>query len=235
MEFYIGFAGETFLIKPHQKQLYSYCRGFYRQPNAEAFDASVTAAEIEAEAKNSAGINSYPTLESLAVYRKIAEYLPKKGSFLFHASALAIDGQAYVFAAESGTGKSTHSRLYRENFGDRVTMINDDKPIITFKDGVTYISGTPWNGKHRLSTDITVPVKAVCFLQRGKENRIESADDRTVFEKLWAQTYKPADMEALAKTLQLLSGVMRTVSFYRLECNMEPEAAVISYNGMKRG
>ena len=235
MEFYIGFAGETFLIRPHSEQLYVYCRGFYREPDGSAFDASVTDDEIAAESKNSAIVSSYPLLESLAVYRKISEYLPKKGSFLFHGSALSVDGQAYVFAAESGTGKSTHTRLYRENFGDRVTMINDDKPIITVKNGRTYVSGTPWSGKHKLSTDITVPVKAICFLRRGAENVITKADANFVFEKLWAQTYKPADKEALTNTVHLISEVMKTVGFYDLQCNMEPEAAVISYNGMKRG
>ena len=235
MEFYIGFASQTFKIRPHYEQLYTFCRGFYRQPDEGAFDASVTEAEIEAEARRNDGIGSYPMLESLAVYRKISEYLPNKNSFLFHGSALAVDGEAYVFAAESGVGKSTHTRLWRQQFGDRVTMVNDDKPVITYKDGKTCISGTPWNGKHGLSTDITVPVKAICFLQRGKENRVKKSDPGTVFEKLWAQTYKPADKEALAKTLRLLSGVMQTVRFYKLECNMEPEAAIISYNTMKRG
>ncbi|MBQ7699418.1 MAG: hypothetical protein IJT49_03635 [Clostridia bacterium] len=235
MEFYTGFAGLTFLIRPNYEQLYPYCRGFYREPEDDAFDASVTTEEIEAEADKFSSVRTSPMLESLAVYRKISEYLPYKDSFLFHASALAVDGEAYVFAAESGTGKSTHARLWRQCFGDRVTMVNDDKPVITVKDGKTYISGTPWNGKHRLSTDITVPVKAICFLQRGKENRIEKADADTVFEKLWAQTYKPAEKEALMHTLRLLSAVMQTVDFYRLECNMEPEAAEISYNGMKRG
>lgn len=235
MEFYIGFADQTFCIRPNYDAFYTYCRGFYREPAENVFDASVTMEEIEAEAKrNNASKIGYLT-ESLAVYRKISEYLPKHGSFLFHGSALEIDGEAYVFAASSGTGKSTHARLWREAFGDRVTMINDDKPIITVKDGKTYISGTPWNGKHRLSTDITVPVKAVCFLQRGNENRIKKADKSVVFERLWAQTYKPDDKEALSMTLKLIAEVMDTADFYILECNMEPEAAVISYNGMKRG
>ena len=233
MEFFIGFAGEIFRIRPHYEQFYKYCRGFYREPDGSAFDASVTEAEIEAEAKNSENTSSYALLESLAVYRKISEYLPKKGSFLFHASALSVDGQAYVFTAESGTGKSTHARLWRQNFGDRVTMVNDDKPIITVKDGKTYVSGTPWSGKHRLSTDITVPVKAICFLRRGRENVITKTDKNTVFEKLWTQTYKPADKEALTDTVRLISEVMKTVDFYDLQCNMEPEAAVISYKGMK--
>lgn len=235
MEFYIGFAGLTFLIKPHYEKLYPYCRGFYREPDENAFDASVTIEEIESEADKFSSVRTSPMLESLAVYRKISEYLPYKDSFLFHASSLAVDGEAYVFAAESGTGKSTHARLWRQCLGDRVTMVNDDKPVMTVKDGKTYISGTPWNGKHRLSTDTTVPVKAICFLKRGKENRIEKADGNIVFEKLWAQTYKPRSKQALSLTLKLLSEVMKTVDFYQLECNMEPEAAIVSYNKMKRG
>lgn len=235
MEFYTGFAGHTFRIAPNFDKLYTYCQGFYRQPRADAFDASVTMEEIEAEAKRNGSTQITYMTESLAVYRKISEYLPAHGSFLFHGSALAADGEAYVFAASSGTGKSTHARLWRETFGDRITMVNDDKPVITVKDGKTYISGTPWNGKHRLSTDVTVPLRAVCFLCRAEQNRIEKADKSTVFERLWAQTYKPEDKEALTMTLKLLSSVMQTVDFYTLYCNMEKEAAAVSYNGMKRG
>ena len=91
-------------------------------------------------------------LETLAVYRKIAVRMLQHDTLLMHGSAVAVDGKAYLFIAASGTGKSTHTRLWREQFGARAVMVNDDKPLVHVKeDGVT-VCGTPWDGKHRLST-----------------------------------------------------------------------------------
>jgi len=82
-------------------------------------------------------------LETLAVYRQIAERMPAYDTVLFHGSVVAVDGVAYLFAASSGTGKSTHARLWRELFGDRAVMVNDDKPLIRISaDGATAY-GTP--------------------------------------------------------------------------------------------
>ena len=73
--------------------------------------------------------------------------------FFFHSSCLELDGEGYVFSAVSGTGKSTHTALWRRHFGNRVTMINDDKPVIRKCDGKFYVYGTPWMGK----ADIGIP------------------------------------------------------------------------------
>ena len=125
--------------------------------------------------KNSRRVIEWPDsyLETLAVYRKIAEIIPEYDTFLFHGSAVAVDGEAYIFTAESGTGKSTHARLWREMLGDRAVMVNDDKPLIrVHADGTAVVYGTPWNGKHHLGNNIAVPVRAICEIKRSEENQI---------------------------------------------------------------
>ncbi|MBO4422333.1 MAG: hypothetical protein J5879_02760 [Clostridia bacterium] len=233
MAFYIKIASEVFRIEPLYGYIYEYCKGYYTDPADDAYDVSADAADIDFEREHMDVLVPDKMLEALAVYRKISEYLPAHGSFLFHGSAAAIDGKAYVFTAKSGVGKSTHAKLLRQTYKDRVVMINDDKPIITYRDGVAYASGTPWNGKHRLSTNITVPIKAICFLSRGEQNHIERISPSDAFVGLLSQTYRPFSKDALKYTLQLLSGVSESVDFYRLACNMDPEAAEVSYNGMK--
>lgn len=171
-------------------------------------------------------------LEALAVYRKISERLPDYDAFLMHGSCLAMDGVSYLFTAKSGTGKSTHARLWREVYGDRVVMVNDDKPMIRFLDGRPYAFGTPWNGKHRLSTNIAVPLQAVCILDRGNENVIVPMRQREAYAKLVQQIYRPLDAAAMAKTLTLIDRLCATTKLFRLECNMDPEAARVSYAAM---
>ena len=88
-------------------------------------------------------------LEELAVYRKIAERMPVYDTFLFHGSAVAVDGWGYLFAAKSGTGKSTHARLWQQLLGDRLIYVNDDKPLIRITRQGALVCGTPYDGKHR--------------------------------------------------------------------------------------
>lgn len=171
-------------------------------------------------------------LEPYSIQRKLTEALIDYDTILFHSSALAMDGQGYLFTALSGTGKSTHSRLWREYFGDRVTMINDDKPFIRIGETESRVYGSPWDGKHHLSTNISVPIKAICILERDTVNHIEpiSADD--AFAILYQQTYRSKDPAKLVKTIDLLTRMSSQVKLYRLGCNMEPDAARVSYEGM---
>lgn len=172
-------------------------------------------------------------LEMIAVQRKLSEAFPAFGVFLFHASALCMDGDGYLFAALSGTGKSTHAALWRQVFGDRVTMLNDDKPFLRIGDDVT-VFGSPWDGKHRLSVNQSAKVKAICLLERSAENAITPISFAEAFPLLYRQAYRPKDREALAKTLDLLNLLGEKVRFYRLCCNMDPEAALVAYGGMCR-
>jgi hypothetical protein len=112
-------------------------------------------------------------------------------------------------------------------------MINDDKPLLHITpDGAT-VYGTPWNGKHRLGVNGSAPLKAICLLGRGEQNRIVRIDPMTAYPMLLQQTYRPVSVTALKETLTLLDMLMQTVAFYRLSCNMEPEAARVSYEAMK--
>lgn len=205
------------------------------------FSISASAQDIEAE-RNFFDANNPPPadglvtspayLETLTVQRKLTEALIDYETILFHSSALAMDGQGYLFTALSGTGKSTHSRLWREYFGDRVTMINDDKPFIRIGETESRVYGSPWDGKHHLSTNMSVPIKAICILERDTANHIEpiSADD--AFAILYQQTYRSKDPAKLVKTIDLLTRMSSQVKLYRLGCNMEPDAARVSYEGM---
>ena len=171
-------------------------------------------------------------LETLAVYRKVAEQMPFYDTFLFHGSAIALDGTGYLFTAKSGTGKSTHTRLWRELLGRRATMINDDKPLIRVNiDGSAVIYGTPWDGKHRLSNPISVPLKAICILERAETNRIREITKQEALPMLFQQAYRPMDTGAMQRTIALIERLH--VKLYRLGCNMDPSAAELSYHTMK--
>lgn len=173
-------------------------------------------------------------LESIAVQRKISEKLYEYDTLLFHGSVIAVDGKAYLFTAKSGTGKSTHTRLWREMFGDRAVMVNDDKPFLKFDGDRVIACGSPWNGKHRLGNNIMVPLKAICVLERGEENRIRQVNAKEVLQMLFQQSSRPQNFRLMPKYMELVDRLANSVEFYRLQCNMDPEAARVSYEAMSQ-
>ncbi len=173
-------------------------------------------------------------LETLAVYRKIADYLLSCDTLLFHGSVIAVDGEGYLFTAKSGTGKSTHTRLWREYFGERAVMVNDDKPLLHVTDSGVTAYGTPWDGKHRLSTNIAVPLKGICILTRDIKNHIEQAESHAAYPMIVQQTNRSLSSDGMKQTLSLIDRMLNVVPVYRLGCNMDTEAARMAYEGMNR-
>ena len=174
-------------------------------------------------------------LETLAVYRKLAECLLDENILLFHGSAIAVDGVGYLFAAKSGVGKSTHARLWRELLGPRAVMINDDKPFLEITDQGVTVWGTPWDGKHHLSSNICVPLRAVCLLERGEEDHIEPISAREAWPALWRQSYRSADTEKLRRTLAMTDCLARRTRLYRLRCTQDIHAARVAFAAMSKG
>ena len=170
-----------------------------------------------------------PHLERAGIQRKFAEALFDRDILMVHGSAVALDGEGFLFTADCGTGKSTHTRLWREVFGNRAQMINDDKPFLTLGANGVLISGSPWSGKHGLDSNISVPLAGICLLERGSENRITPLVPKDVLPVLIQQSHRPADPRLLGTYLDLLDGLAGSVAFYRLQCNMDPQAAALSY------
>ena len=212
-------------------RVHALCRD-YQTDGAPELAVTVTEADIARERETADGPYPDDYLETLAVYRQIAEAMPARDTLLLPGSAVAADGVGYLFTAPSGTGKSTHARLWRELLGERAVMINDDKPLLRIGPEEITVFGTPWNGKHHLGENMAAPLRAVCFLERAGENAIRRISPAEAYPRLLGQTYRPQKAAAMKKTLALLDDLCRRVSFYRLGCNMELSAARLSYETM---
>ena len=223
-------------------EVHEYCADYLTDEPAD-YSVTTTQADIDFERQKSARedeIEGIPTrhfsdsyLEELAVYRKIAEQMISYDTILFHGSVVAVDDVGYLFTAKSGTGKSTHTRLWRVYFGDRAVMVNDDKPLLHISDSGVIAYGTPYNGKHRLGSNISVPLKAICILTRAADNHIEPITREQAYTMLLQQVYRPADALKMMQTLSLVDRLADNVKLYRLGCNMGISAAKIAYEGMQ--
>ena len=170
-----------------------------------------------------------------------SEYLMSGSSFysqllnfqgmLLHSSAVVKDGQAYLFTAACGTGKSTHTQLWLHNFPDAY-ILNDDKPALRLEDGKFYAYGTPWSGKTAQNCNVWVPLAGICVLRRGAENKIEPYSGSAALHDILEQTIRPKNTVLSGNLLEVLDKLVTSVPVWKLECNMNPEAAYISYNTM---
>ena len=236
------FADKTVQVDSLYDEVHEYCRDYLCEGTPD-FSVAISHTDIEYERRKSEKNDilegrtvrnwSDSYLEELAVYRKIAEKIPEFDTFLFHGSAISVDGQAYLFTAKSGTGKSTHTKLWRELLGSRAVMVNDDKPLIRVGQSGVTVFGTPYNGKHRLGENISVPLKSVCILERSEKNHIRKISKAEAYPMLLQQVYRPSDSAALAKTLELIDKMTEYITFWRLGCNMEISAAELAYHTMK--
>lgn len=173
--------------------------------------------------------------EILAVLRYIClDILKNYNGFFFHCSSLELEGKAYLFTAPSGTGKSTHAGLWRKHFGDRVTMINDDKPIIRLIENEFFVYGTPWQGKSNIGNNIKAPVQAVCVLRQGKENKIKKLDTLEALQLFFDQTERPKDKKSMENLLDLFSVFLSKIPVYIMDCTISEEAVITAYEQMSK-
>ncbi len=160
--------------------------------------------------------------------------LLRYNGILLHSSCVVVDGVAYAFSADSGTGKSTHTKLWLQRFGDRAYMLNDDKPAIRCINGTVYACGTPWSGKHDRSTPAIVPLGAIVFLERSEQNWIRKADTKKAVFSIFSQTVRQLGPVAMERLFDVVETLFDKVPLYELGCNISEEAAALSYETIKR-
>ncbi len=206
------------------------------------FSVSITPADIAFEREKAAQedrLEGLPVrhlsdelLELTALQRKITECLFAHDTLLFHGSVVAVDAEGFLFTAKSGTGKSTHTRLWREVFGDRAVMVNDDKPFLRIGENAVTAYGSPWMGKHGLGANLCVPLRAICILERGEENRIAKISAAQALPMLFQQSQRPARGSNLPHYMDMIDRLAAGVKLYRMACNMDPQAAQVAYAAM---
>lgn len=153
---------------------------------------------------------------------------------MLHASAAALGGRACLFSGPCGRGKSTHTRLWQQTFGEAVQVFNDDKPALRRLDGRWYAYGTPWCGKDGINLNQKWPLGGICFLEQAQENRIRRLSAAEALPLILAQTtyhLQPQSMELLLTSLDKL---LREIPVFLLENRPEEAAARLSFETMRR-
>lgn len=176
-------------------------------------------------------------LETLAVQRAIANRLPGQRRLLAHGAVIEFEGRAYLFTAPSGTGKSTHIRLWRRYLDGAVRVINGDKPFVRIpesRDEPPVVYGTPWAGKEGWQRNDSAPLAGIVLLSRSEPgaSSIHPASATLNLDMIMRQVYFPPDAEASMLTLDLLDAMLARVPVYDLACDMSEDAVRASFEGL---
>lgn len=244
-------AGHVVAFSTLHADVHQLCRHYKasEQPDGKAMrEAEIcfttTQEQIDFERKQSAETDvqegrepvPYPDgyLETLAVYRQLAEWLTEKqDTLLMHGSVVAVDGRAYMFCAPSGTGKTTHTIRWMRQFRERAIIVNGDKPLIHIPmegDAIAY--GTPWDGKEHWSHNMHAPLGGIAILERSADNHIERMRPIEAFTELLRFIHYRHDKASTQAAMALAARMVERVPIYRLGCNMEQEAAVVASDKM---
>lgn len=237
--FYIKMADLIIRIHNHFDYVENMCSDYITDMEEEScaadMDIHVTREDIikEYEASGSASAPGY--CESICIYRKISSLLIKHNGFVMHAACICADGKVYAFCAKSGVGKSTHLALWKKVYGEKVKIINGDKPIVRYINGKFFVYGTPWCGKEGWNINTRGELYAICFLRRENINIIERMQNSDAVKYLASQILIPRDGKEIADYFTIIDAMLRNIPCYSLGCNMDEEAAKTAYEGMKDG
>ena len=209
-----------------------FCQEYLSEDQLSAVDITASASEEEfLEEKTYSGKFSDGYIENICLYRSLCRQIPLFNRILLHCAVLEYDGKGYAFLGRSGTGKSTHTRLWKQYLGSP-KMVNGDKPILEWVEDHFIAHGTPWRGKESWGERTSAPLCGLCFLEQAKENSIRKLSPAEVSSRLFGQLLLPEEEENVISTLDLADKLIATTPAYLLKCDISKEAVKFSFEAM---
>lgn len=202
---------------------YWYAPYLYDGEEEPEFSIGVTDEEINYLVTEGVGIT--PSIaENMVLGNKFNRRLMKFYGSYIHSSAMVFDGKAYLFSAPSQTGKSTHTKKWLNRFGDRVKIINDDKPSFRFINGKCIVYGTPFAGGTDVQLNTSAELGALVFIERAEENSLEKLPTSRAVSLLISQSPGRANERVGDRQLEMFSMLLSKYPAYLLRCNMDDSA-----------
>ena len=232
LKFNLCLSGLCFGVETRFESVKNYCKNYITESRDTVGSVAVSEEKIDREIAATDEDVTREYAESVCIYREIAELLPDFDRAVFHGAAITYKDKGFIFTAPSGTGKSTHIKLWRKYLGDSVDIVNGDKPILMADTDSVSVHSSPWCGKEGWNKNRSAELSAICIIQRGLKNRIKKISGGDALTYLIKQIYRPKNPLALAKTLELFDRILKKVPVFVLECDMSEEAVKTSFEAM---
>lgn len=197
----------------------------------DAYDISLNQTQIDVLHREYVGFSD-EEIEYFGVGKNFYFHLLDFGGIMLHSSAISFDGKAYMFSADSGVGKSTHTEQWKKLFGDKIQIINDDKPVIIQKNGEMLACGTPFSGKTSLNLNVMIPVGAICFIEQSSTDEIRRLSSFEAIPMIMNQTNNSKFEKRMDKALDTIDKLLANVPIYLLKCTPTVNAAKVAAREM---
>ena len=205
----------------------------YRIDDGAKPDFCLAVPEDKIDLEMSQGLESRDDAEYVYMRFLFQRRLIDFDGLVLHSSGVVCDGRAYLFSANSGTGKSTHTQLWIKRFGaDRTFILNDDAPALRRIDGRWFAYGAPWSGSSPLNTAARAPLQGIAFLERSETNWTRQIDADEAITLFMAQSMQPLRRAPLVRTIDKTIELLKEAPVFRVGCNMSEEAAQTTRDAM---
>lgn len=154
-------------------------------------------------------------------------------TLLLHASAILKDGNAHLFIGKSGTGKSTHSRMWQEAFAD-AELLNDDHPVVRcHQSGEVVAYGSPWSGKTPCYRNLSAPLRGIIRIKRASYNKLNRLRAIRGYASVMSSCSGAQwSKELAAAKVASLESIITRVGCYEMECLPNNDAATCCYQSL---
>lgn len=249
MEFKIRLAGKIIQISSKYEEIYELCKR-YIIDDAISIAPDIVVETVDSDFeyenemmlqadekwKNETGhVYSPAYLETIIIYKKIANAMMAFDTLVIHGSVISTDGNAYMLTAPSGVGKTTRTMLWVDNIPNTI-VVNGDKPLVHVSEEQITVYGTPWCGKEGWNNNVAIPLKAVFFIKRaenGEKDKVVKLDPGEAALRIYKQTYLANGFSAMNSIFHLLKIMSEKVEFYELISNPTVEAVRLAYDTVR--
>lgn len=231
---YFKVAGLIVELHTRSQYMQGYCKDFIVEPCVADIVIELNDEILSKEQKYDpeCTIDRISLCERTASFRFLNDNIYKYNAFVFHAAAFSADERGIALCAKSGTGKTTHLNLWMDLLGNRMKIINGDKPIVRIKDETPYIYGAPWSGKERLHSNAFAPLTDICFIERSPTNEVVKLEGPEIAQRLSSQMAQSQNPAVIFKNMEFIENLKKQCNFYIIRCNMEIEAAQVAYKAI---
>ena len=148
-----------------------------------------------------------------------SNYLP------LHASAINYNNFTFCLSGPSKSGKSTQSDYFIDTFKESL-VINEDKPLIYFKNNSFYVTGSPWSGKNVINKNIEKKLDYIFFVNKSSENSIEELKEIEKIKLLFKNIHRPGELNLVDNTVKIINQLIKEVKIYNFNCTNDISASI---------
>ena len=179
--------------------------------------------------------SSSPYIEYMELCPRVSDALLSFNRVIFHGVAFKWRERAWIFTAPSGIGKTTQYIRWKTLFGGEVSIINGDKPVLSFENDTITVHPSPWNGKEGIGQQISAQLGGIVMLRQSGKNSIERVSAKDAAGALFIQfLFSRSIPDDVRKVCRMEERMLRNIPVWRLENRGDADSARLCHDTLAK-